>query len=584
MRISKVKLSAAALKYLAENEPRWSADWSYTTKRLLCRFHLWLRANHIRLETLSARQALDFMRDGIKENATSNHRFIIIFRSYLAWLKENNKTKLPLESVFPEYCDRWDRSLPPIAVRYFEMKTRLLKHPMSRTRTRLVLNRFHLWIEKHGVELHAVNRSHLSRFLHEYFKSHSYRPKSLHSFRSDLRLYLDWLVDHGYLRDLDLSGLFPKGRDRSYRKLTPCAREFLALLPTTKKPKTCSRYKTSLCNFYSFLSSKGIRERRIDRRIIELWLSHLKTSGLLPVSAQHFIFDVRSYFYWLRDRRVLAHDPADLIRVTDIPRRPKYLPRPLPPDVDREIQARLEKSDDVYHQGLLLMRLTGIRIGELWAMPIDCTRQDHNGNWSLKVPLGKLDNERLVPVDTKTLLLIGKLQQRARTILKRNGKPAAGAPLLVRENGECAWNHRIRIALTQISKDIDLPERITPHRLRHTFATELLNGGMSLFGVMRLLGHRNVTTTLIYASVAQDTIREEYFIALGKMKSKYTLPTSNRAPDATTEDPLEGFSDLIKWLKKSIETSNPTATRQRSLLLKRLHRLEAEVRQLARPE
>jgi integrase len=83
-----------------------------------------------------------------------------------------------------------------------------------------------------------------------------------------------------------------------------------------------------------------------------------------------------------------------------------YLPRPLAPDIDEELRQRLATADDQYQQGLLVMRNTGLRIGELSALELNCIRSDDAGNVFLKVPLGKMNNERLVPIDESTLAVV----------------------------------------------------------------------------------------------------------------------------------------------------------------------------------
>ena len=100
---------------------------------------------------------------------------------------------------------------------------------------------------------------------------------------------------------------------------------------------------------------------------------------------------------------------TELIRGRDLPKLPKYLPRPVPPDIDAMLQRRFKSSGCIYQLGLLLMRNTGLRIGELRSLEYHCIRFDHHRPL-LKVPLGKLNNERLVPLDDDSVELIRRLQ------------------------------------------------------------------------------------------------------------------------------------------------------------------------------
>jgi integrase len=146
-----------------------------------------------------------------------------------------------------------------------------------------------------------------------------------------------------------------------------------------------------------------------------MWLLHLKDAGLVPKNVNHHIIFVRLYLRWLYENDAINAFPDDLIRVSDMVKEPKYLPRPLSPSADEELQRRLKDAGDLYSLGLLLMRKTGIRNGELRSLENNCIRRDHRGNVFLKVPLGKLDNERLVPIDKNTEELIERIRSQGET-------------------------------------------------------------------------------------------------------------------------------------------------------------------------
>ena len=124
------------------------------------------------------------------------------------------------------------------------------------------------------------------------------------------------------------------------------------------------------------------------------------------------------------------------------------------------------------------------------------------------------------------------------------------------------------------------PEPITPHRLRHTFATSLLNGGMSLYGLMRLLGHRHVGTTLVYAAVAQETIRDEYFSAMEKIEAGYSIPKLDSSKDSPQENPNNLLDDLTRTLKKKRADSKANEAAKIQALIKRLDRIRQELQSI----
>jgi integrase len=170
--------------------------------------------------------------------------------------------------------------------------------------------------------------------------------------------------------------------------------------------------------------------------------------------------------------------PDELIRRTDLPKLPQYLPRPLTAEADRELQRRLNDAKEPGAWALLLMRRTGLRIGELRNLEYHCMRSDERRPL-LKVPLGKLNTERFVPLDAASVELIRRLQSIA---------PRPRSWLVPVVGGTRMTYDRIRQILKAHSHDLPDPVRVTSHRLRHTYATEMLSAGMSLPGVMRLLG------------------------------------------------------------------------------------------------
>jgi len=181
-----------------------------------------------------------------------------------------------------------------------------------------------------------------------------------------------------------------------------------------------------------------------------------------------------------------------------------------------------------------------------------------------------MHSERLIPLNPETLSLIKNIQTKSRVV-----DPTADRliPNIFKAGTLYA---KLRNALSDISKDLYTPEPITPHRLRHSLASELLNGGMSLYGLMRILGHKSTVTTQIYADVALETIRTEYFQALDKVTTKYVLP-QQRSTTSDTTDPKQALSDAIRWLQKNTCGSKSESQRKRALLVKRMHRLKSEL-------
>lgn len=107
-----------------------------------------------------------------------------------------------------------------------------------------------------------------------------------------------------------------------------------------------------------------------------------------------------------------------------------------------------------------------------------------------------------------------------------------------------------RTTLARVAGDMDLAEPLTTHRLRHSFATSLMNGGMSLMGIMKLLGHRDQRMTLRYTQIADETVGREYFEALMRVSERY--PTIGAVAETVRMDPLVAIQDSIRWVGKEL--------------------------------
>jgi site-specific recombinase XerD len=443
---------------------------------------------------------------------------------------------------------------PPLELPLFTQ--RFLRTPVHR-RVRLLVHVLHRWLDRHQLAVAELSPAHFRRFL--------VRPGRVRlakriqvNYGNLLRGYLKWLYDRG------LVGFVPAPRRRRPFELPAASREFLASLAPTHRRSTCHRYIWSLRKFHAWLEAHELEVHRLTRFDLTPWFHALHASGLRPVSRSHILFDVRVYLLWLSEQLPMRTAPHELIRKSDIPKLPQYLPRPLTAAADHELQRRLAAADEPGTWALLLMRRTGLRIGELRNLEYHCIRPDEHRPL-LKVPLGKLNNERLVPLAPDTVELIRRLQSvgsRPRSWLV----PGAGGARMSYD--------RARRLLEICSRDLPDPVRITSHRLRHTYATEMLSAGMSLPGVMRLLGHRDHHMTLRYTAITPETVSTEYGKALAELATKYQLPAlisiTRSAPEIG-----EILDDLSRWLRKHLSSRQALRT-----LLKRVERLRHDVQLL----
>ncbi len=225
--------------------------------------------------------------------------------------------------------------------------------------------------------------------------------------------------------------------------------------------------------------------------------------------------------------------PRRLVFRGDVPKLPRPLPRYLAPDADRALVSALERSPDrLAADALLLQRATGLRIGELVSLELDCVHEiPGQGAW-LKVPLGKLDSERMVPLDEETVALVDRIVAR-RSPGRPLPHPRTGRPteFLLTHHGRHLSVEALRDTLGRTATAAGL-EHVTPHQLRHTYATALVNAGVSLQSLMALLGHVSAEMSLRYGRLFDATVRTEYerALALAKERLGPLLPEASPLP------------------------------------------------------
>ena len=244
---------------------------------------------------------------------------------------------------------------------------------------------------------------------------------------------------------------------------------------------------------------------------------------------------------WTAQLPELAH----LVRREDIPRIPQRLPRPLTSQQDRSIQQELLRRNDLPANVFLLLRHTGVRIGECADLAYDCLHQMGPDRWAIHVPLGKLKTERMVPVDS----FVCELIQRLRFFRFFDPLPADGR-LLARYSGKQTLIKRFRLYLSEVATAVGISTRIVPHQLRHTYATEMIRAGVSSPALMTLLGHVKAEMTMKYVQVTGEDLQREFHLARSQPRHLAPQP---KAPAISPRAGLEGVVDSLLFAQHAIE-------------------------------
>jgi integrase len=192
---------------------------------------------------------------------------------------------------------------------------------------------------------------------------------------------------------------------------------------------------------------------------------------------------------------------------------------------------------DLGGNAFLLIRHTGMRIGECADLSWDCLRSNGLNQWAIHVPLGKLKTERMDPVD----LFVCELIQRLRFFRSLDPLPADGR-LLARPFTKEALLRQLQDYLHQVCHSLGLSTRIVPHQFRHTYATEMLRSGVGFPAVMKLLGHTSPEMTLCYIDVALSVLRREFDLARSQPRHLAPQP---KTPIASLRAGMDGVIDAL---------------------------------------
>jgi integrase/recombinase XerC len=287
--------------------------------------------------------------------------------------------------------------------------------------------------------------------------------------------------------------------------------QFLHYLSMEKNasPHTCRNYQRDLEEFEGFLRSSGaglsrdgeVAIERVDRLAIRKYLSFLHRRNKKSSIARK-LSTLRSFFRYLVREQVIAINPA---KPVSTPRVEKRLPTTLSVDeafrlVESPSRAEAAREAELRDRAVLeMLYSSGIRVSELVGLNVDRVDRDLG---ILKV-MGKGRKERIVPVGREAIEALG-----AYLDIRRIGEDAS--PLFVNLRGGRLTARSVARLVKRYARDSGIFRRISPHSLRHTFATHLLDAGADLREIQEMLGHASLSTTQRYTHLSMDKLMEVY--------------------------------------------------------------------------
>ncbi|MBN1613186.1 MAG: tyrosine recombinase XerC [Deltaproteobacteria bacterium] len=278
--------------------------------------------------------------------------------------------------------------------------------------------------------------------------------------------------------------------------------------------QTRKNYLSDLKQFQSFIISSGqtsgkggsVELQALDHLVIRAYLGSLYRKGLTKGTIARKVAALRSFFKYMLRKGVLAADPSNLIAA---PRTERHIPAVLsvddmfalveaPPAVDVEGLRDQAIIELFYSAGIRLSELTGLNLGEI-----------DFGQGLVKIR-GKGRKERIVPVGEPALAALSRYLERRNELAANERVPDEEPPFFLSKRGKRISNRSVARIVDRVVKRSGINRKISPHTLRHTFATHMLDGGADLRSIQELLGHESLSTTQKYTSVSVSRLMEVY--------------------------------------------------------------------------
>lgn len=263
---------------------------------------------------------------------------------------------------------------------------------------------------------------------------------------------------------------------------------------------TVASYATDLKGFFSFLGEEGNKQNLFRRDDIVNYLGHLREHGYSAASISRFISTAKGYAKYLIIEKIISDDPTETLRS---PKQWDRLPKALSlEDIKKLFDTEIKSETFVRDSAMFeLMYSSGLRVSEIITIRVN----DINFEAGFLRVMGKGSKERVVPMNRRAAEKMKEYMKELRPhLLKGRQSPY----LFLSTRGAHMTRQRFWQALKKLGNLAGL--KLSPHAIRHSFATHLLDGGADLRSVQKMLGHSDISTTQIYTKVSAERIRKAY--------------------------------------------------------------------------
>ena len=265
--------------------------------------------------------------------------------------------------------------------------------------------------------------------------------------------------------------------------------------------ETINSYEEDLVEFFDFLNKENLKLLTIKYDDVRFFLMELDKKKNKSTTISRKLSSLRGFYKFLINRDYTKNNPFVLIKT---PRKEKKLPRFFYYNELEEMFDSIDISNALGQRNRLILEVlyaSGVRVSEL----VNIKLKDINGE-EIKV-LGKGNKERITRIGDYAREVLDLYLSDGYKELNKKGSEY----LFLNNNGNKLTTRGIRYILDEIIKNTNVKKKISPHMLRHSFATHLLNEGCDILSVQELLGHESLTATAIYTHVTTDRLKDVYF-------------------------------------------------------------------------
>jgi integrase/recombinase XerC len=279
---------------------------------------------------------------------------------------------------------------------------------------------------------------------------------------------------------------------------------FIRMLRSEKyySDHTCQSYQRDLRQFYQFLQKRNLSDwRKVQYGEVSAYAAFRFRNGKKPATIQRELSSIRSFYQFLVQQKKLKNNPA---RDVKAPRREHFLPKTCDAEMVGQLLQNRDSEDSLLIRDLAIFELiysSGLRLAEL----VGINLQDIDLSQQQLMVTGKGNKTRYLPVGSKAIAAVRKWLKIRCSFLRDDSQA-----LFLSKLGKRISARNVQSRLNRLSQRQSLGQNLSPHSLRHSFATHLLESSGDLRAVQELLGHANISTTQIYTHLDFQHLAKVY--------------------------------------------------------------------------